>query len=229
MSLNHSTIAKFLREQFTGKNPIRVASSNKQAMIDQIKTCLGGLYNVDIETQRYYHSRWETYEFLIGFSIKDTSSRYAWGHSFSLLLNETSQLIIYHSGTTAFISNLDELVAFIDVCQDRLDRQNAQKSKRQKVRDLKAQAVIAQVKKMAKEDKFDFYTDTDTVKLKLYIRLTDREAIRLDIPFKRFQEILPQLRETIQSLRDLYASGIKFKIESPRYLYRSGWITHESL
>lgn len=231
MSLSHVTIKKLMRETFTGEKPIHVAEADKAAIRAQIKDRLTSLNNIRIENEHNYYPKTEPYEFLIGFTIEDPHDRYAlWRQNFRLMVDMADKLVIRHSGRTAFISDLEELISFIDTCQDRLDRQNAKKNKRQKVRDLKKQAIIAQIKKIAKEDKFDFCTDTDTVKLKLYIRLSkeDREAIRLDIPFSKFQAVLPQLRQSIQSLRDLYHSGIKFKLESPRY-YRSSWIEHESL
>jgi predicted RNase H-like nuclease len=65
------------------------------------------------------------------------------------------------------------VVALVQAFLQRVDRQKAQAAKRQKQKDLKVQAILAQVRKMAKEDRFDFATEVDSVKLKLIIRLSD--------------------------------------------------------
>ena len=129
------------------------------------------------------------------------------------------------------VSDIHEIVQFITHIKQRMARRQAQKAKRNKIRDLKAQAIIAQVKQLAKEDQFDFMTATDSQKLKLYVKLSDRDAIEIHIPFSKFQQILPQLRTTIASLRELHASGLRFKITSGnigRY-WRPEWISHQSL
>ena len=63
-----------------------------------------------------------------------------------------------------------------------------------KVRDLLAQAILAQVRKLATEERFDFMSETDAQKLKLFVKLSDDHAVVLHIPFKEFKQFLPQLR-----------------------------------
>jgi hypothetical protein len=113
----------------------------------------------------------------------------------------------------------------------RLERQQVLASKRHKVRELKSQAIIAQVKKLAKEEQFDFYAESDTQKLKLYVKLSAHECMELQIPFSKFQEALPHPHTTILGLRELYAGGIKFKLQalSSYRLHDRKWITPESL
>jgi len=95
---------------------------------------------------------------------------------------------------------------------------------------LKAQAIIAQVKQLAKAERFDFMTDMDSQKLKLFVKLSERHSIELHIPFKQFEQMLPQLRAAIVALRELHVSGIRFKIVSRRALpWRQSWVSHKSL
>ena len=81
-----------------------------------------------------------------------------------------------------------------------MDRKRALKAKRGKVRDLLAQAILAQVRKLAKEEKFDFMSETDAQKLNLFVKLSDDHAVVLHIPFKDFKQFLPQLRSVIVTL-----------------------------
>ena len=97
-------------------------------------------------------------------------------------------------------------------------------AKRQKQKDLKVQAILAQVRKMAKEDGFDFATEVDSIKLKLIIRLSDQDYFAILIPFNQFKEVLPKLRTAIQALRETYNSGVRFKTHLKRGYRRSDWI-----
>jgi hypothetical protein len=94
---------------------------------------------------------------------------------------------------------------------------------------LKIQAILAQVRKIAKEDKFDFATEVDTIKLKLIIRLSDNDYFAILIPFNQFKEVLPKLRTAIQALRETYNTGVRFKTHLKRGYRRSDWIRHEDL
>ncbi|MBP0038367.1 MAG: hypothetical protein J7519_11770, partial [Roseofilum sp. SID1] len=128
------------------------------------------------------------------------------------------------------VSDLSEMVALIQAFFQRVDRQKAQAAKRQKQKDLKVQAILAQVRKIAKEDQFDFATEVDTVKLKLIIRLSDNnDYFAILIPFNQFKEVLPKLRTAIQALRETYNSGVRFTTRLKRGYGRSSWIRHEDL
>jgi len=103
-------------------------------------------------------------------------------------------------------------------CKQRLERKRALQAKRGKVRQLLAQAILAQVRKLAREERFDFMSESDAQKLKLYVKLSDEHAIELHIPFREFKQILPQLRSAIVALRQLYQSGLRFHVVSRRAL-----------
>ena len=91
------------------------------------------------------------------------------------------------------------------------------------------QAILAQVRKIAKEDRFDFATEVDSVKLKLIIRLSDQDDFAILIPFSQFKEVLPKLRTAIRALRETYNTGVRFKTNLKRGYRRSNWIRHEDL
>ncbi len=229
MTLQQPTIEKLFREHFKGSNPISGTADELKELGKIIEQRIKGMKNVGIN-ERYYHSE-KKKRMVCEFSVKDKPDRYYYnsGNDFALMINEKGELCIEHNSAKATVSDLEEIISFLSTCLGRVERQQAQRSKRKKLRDFKTQAIIAQIKKLAKEDKFDFSTDTDTVKLKLYVRLFDDECIEIHIPFSTFQEILPDLRSTISSLRDLCSKGITFKIKSV-YFYRGrGWITHDSL
>ncbi|MEZ4733203.1 MAG: hypothetical protein R3E79_39410 [Caldilineaceae bacterium] len=233
MAIPDPTIRRLLREHFSGASPIQATADQRDMLATQIRQRLSGMKYVEAERSTYYVDQREKDRFVCSFSINEPSDVRYYGNttSFTVKLNERGQLTISHWRHPALISSLDEMVAFVVACQEVVDRKIAQKSRRQKVRELKAQAIVAQIKKIAKEDKFDFYTETDTQKLTLYVCLSDKESVELQIPFPKFEEVLPQLRASIQAVRELYARGIKFKVGqfSPSSWRSQHWVRHETL
>jgi len=237
MSLPSRSVEKFLRENFSGENPITVKVNEREAWMEKIKARVDGIRNVKYEedTSVYYaNTPKERYLGSLRIYDSESSQRYYYleSTSFNFRLDDDDQLFIHHNHHRgrALISDLGELVNFIVVCNERLDRRAAQNNKRKKVRGLKSQAMLAQIKKIAREEQFNFATRTDTVKMKLFIQLYDDDCIELHIPFTEFQEVLPKLRDIFQSARALYEHGIKLKMRKKSNYGRQGtWISYEDL
>ncbi len=168
MSLTLPTVNKFFKENFKGEKPIRGTAEELKEFGKIVQQRIKGLQNIRIKKDHFL-SEEKKKRLVCEFSVNDPpdTDRYYFrgSNDFSLLVNEKGELTIDHWGANAVISDIEELMSFISTCQERIERQQAQRSKRKKLREFKAQAIIAQVKKMAKEEKFDFYTATDTVKL----------------------------------------------------------------
>lgn len=233
MSLTHASIRKIMTASFKQKTPMKVELSERQTLGEQINDRLAGLTYVKVDEQPYSMRAEEKDRFVTSFAIQEPSNRYysSWSNTwFRLLVNEQGQLVIRDYLNEYLVSSLDELVDFVINCQERVDRRVAQKNKRKKIREFKAQAIIAQVKKIAQEEQFAYYTETDTIKLKLYVKMSDKKFAKLDIPFKSFQEILPHLRATIQGLMMMHAQGINVTIKSMNTFHwrDSKWMEPES-
>jgi hypothetical protein len=97
------------------------------------------------------------------------------------------------------VSGLDEVSRFVEHCRQRLDRRKAMSAKRGKVRELLAQAILAQVRKLGKEARFDFMSETDVHKLSLYVKLSDNQSAVFHIPLKDPAEPLIPRRRRIGS------------------------------
>lgn len=217
MSLSIAFIEKTMRENFTGSTPWRIAPDERESAKQQIKERLSRLNNIKVDQKPHYNHGYDKpkRDVLCSFLI-DNSSGYDWrsDYNFGLLLNYRQELILCYSyAKDAVVSSIAELEAFIAACQAQLDRQAALANKRQKVREFKAQAIIAQVKQIATEDQFEFFTENDRVKLKLSVLLDKNKIIEINIPFSRFQEVLPRLRSIIASLREVYQQGVQFKMK----------------
>ena len=197
MGLPTSTIKKLFREHFQAAQPWLVADLEREALVadhhpacrraarrehgSPALLCLGTragppcvLYRPEAAGESVFYR----------------------GTSFRLLLNDQGALTIQHDvyrqvTDTALVASVEQLLGFLMACREALERQEALASKRQKVRDLKAQAIVAQVKKLAREEQFDFYTKTDTVKLTLYVKIADDTSLELQIAFKDFARPCP--------------------------------------
>jgi hypothetical protein len=233
MGLQRRTIQKLLREDFPGTRPLVVDPVAREQLGAEIASRLEGFEGVDTKAYGFVPEKHRP-RFIGSFSIIDYEPRYYYGarDSFHLLLDDANRLTIKatRSGDSALVSDLDEIVQFVRYCKQRLERKRALQAKRGKVRQLLAQAILAQVKKQAREERFDFMSESDAQKLKLYVRLSDEHAIELHILFREFKQILPQLRSAIVALRQLYQSGLRFHVVSRRALpWRETWVTYQSL
>ncbi|MGE0084225.1 MAG: hypothetical protein AB7S75_07355 [Desulfococcaceae bacterium] len=231
MTIQRTTIRKFFREHFTGNSPIRIGTGERETLAKKIRQRISGIADVRISERPYYISEKHKDRYVCGFTIEEPDSRhyYHYRDSFSLILDEQGNLTIEEGySQKALVSDLEEIVSFIAACKKRLERQKVLRSKRKKVRDFKSQAIVSQVRRLAKQEKFDFCTATDNVKLKLFVKLSETECIELQIPFSKFQEILPNLRSAVLALREMTSTGIKFRIRGVSS-YHHTWITHSSI
>lgn len=231
MTLSTSTIKKLLHEHFPGAQPRRLDAAEKAAFTTTISQRLASLPGVKVNEYAYVPESQKA-PFVCSFTFAMPSQQYYFSYKrFALLVNERQELMLDAPGGSAVVSTIDELVAFATACVERLQRQQVLSSKRQKVRDLKAQAIIAQVKQLARDEQLTFSTASDTHKLKLYVKLSARECIELHIPFAKFQDVLPHLRATILALRELHRRGIPFKLQSlaSHRLAQAPWVTPETL
>jgi hypothetical protein len=233
MGLQLRTIQKLLREDFAGAAPLVVADADREKVAADLKARLGRFDGVDTKNDGWVRQE-EKPRLVCSFSIIDPEPYYYYGvrDSFRLFLDDLARLTIKEarSGDSALVSDLDEVIQFVRHCKQRLERQKALRAKRGKVRDLLAQAILAQVRKLATEERFDFMSETDAQKLKLFVKLSDDHAVVLHIPFKEFKQFLPQLRSAIVTLRQLYQNGIRFQIVGRRGLpWRKSWVTYQSL
>ena len=233
MALQRRTIQKLLREDFPGTNPLVVDPARREKIAADLKARLERLDGVDTKEHAWVREE-EKPRFVCSFALLDNEAYYYYASrvSFHLLLDDVKRLTIRgtHGGDSALVSDLEEVVRFVRHSKQRLERHKALRSKRGKVRELLAQAILGHVRKLAKKERFDFMSETDAQKLNLFVKLSEEHVLVLPIPFKDFKKYLPYLGSAIVALRQLYQNGIRFQIVSRRGLPgRKSWTTHESL
>ena len=233
MGLQRRTIQKLLREDFLGANPIIVAAPEREKLVAEIKEKLERIHDLDTKNYSYIRDE-EKPRVLYSFMIVDPEPYYYHGGrtTFRLITDDLGRLSIkeVHDGDSALVSDLDEVIRFIGHCNERIGAQEGIEGPARQGARPAAQAILAQVKRVAKEERFEFMSETDAQKLKLFVKLSDEHAVVLHIPFKDFKKFLPQLRSVIVTLRQLYQNGIRFQIVGQGGLpWRKSWVTHETL
>jgi hypothetical protein len=130
--------------------------------------------------------------------------------------DETGCLVLANYSKDASPVDLTTLQRVIDETFNFIDMDNADKLKKQKIRDLKTQGIVARLNEIAKEDGFKFYYHQIPTRVKLTVELPEKKLLRIDIPFSKFQEVMQQVRPFIKSSRELAATGLGFAIEKDK-------------
>ena len=248
MSMPDNTLRKLMQTYFTTQQALLIPEEERAQWEATIREQLSTIRDIGFELSYNYSSRYAHDDCICNFYIQDpdresgsSSRRYGFDHDkvkFRLLRNVKGELVIEHEygGRASLVSSIEQLVGFIRACQVQLDRRYTKVQKKQKLRDLKEQAIIASVKQLAKEEQFSFYTKSNSIRMYLYVRLSARECLELQIPFNKFEDLFPQLRTIIQSARGLYEQGVKFKVKQnndykheQRLGYSTLWIQPEEL
>jgi hypothetical protein len=228
MTLAIATLRKLLREHLPDEPGLKLAPEALAESVATLKDRLLALPGIeDVSGQRYYSG--DRQKPLLVLALREPGTQiYDWRRTELELYSDPEQgLVLSVYGERKPVSDPQSIVALVRACQAALQRRRANDVKREKLRNLKSQAIVARIKSIAREDGFDFATQADRVKLKLYVRLGEREIMEILIPFKRFEEILPRLRETIADIRKLHADGIRFSIKQSEP--RVTWIDHRKL
>ncbi len=243
MSITRRSLEKLLRDNISGSNPLEVSPEQAQELAEDFLARVEPLPGVQRNDSCHYgrpsqvvpgssHQPPED-TFCCGVLLEESQDRWYRDRTHLHLLRSPDRRLWVKLGmarSQAPVSDIGEVVALVEGFLQRVEQQKAKAVKRQKQKDLKVQAILAQVRKIAKEDQFDFATDVDSVKLKLIIRLSKDDYFVIEIPFKRFKEVLPNLRTAIQALREVYNSGVRFKTNLKRgYGRRSDWVRHQDL
>jgi hypothetical protein len=232
MSLPHPSIAKLLREHFPGDAPLEIADDEREAFIARLRKRFKGDRFVDFERETTWVPEDERARHLCTMRLHDPDGRYSYGSDlFQLRLDESGRLEIegggYSGKASAKVSSFEEVVAFVNEYKRRLERQRVLWKRREKVQTFQQAAMVAQVKKLAREEKIDVMAELTASRFKVWVRLNAKQdALEIHFPPRSFQEVLPRLPAVIRALRESWAAGVTFKTVNRRSLpWRGEWIT----
>ncbi|MBC6480610.1 MAG: hypothetical protein GDA56_25440 [Hormoscilla sp. GM7CHS1pb] len=240
MSITSRSLQKLLRDNISGEKPLSVDLEQARELAEELLARVEPLAGAKRNDNCHHYHRFRggssadqppANDLCCCILLEESSDRWYRNETHLHLLRSPDRQLWVDLGyeRSAPVSDIGEVVALVQAFLQRVDRQKAQAAKRQKQKDLKVQAILAQVRKIAKEDRFDFATEVDSIKLKLIIRLSDQDYFAILIPFNQFKEVLPKLRTAIQALRETYNTGVRFKTNLKRGYRRSDWIRHQDL
>jgi hypothetical protein len=226
------SVRKLFREHFSGESPIQIDPGQRTTLIKEWRAKLEKIEGVRLTNHPGDRdSRSPTW---VRFTIPDPNASQTYYRSDELRLERNDQGELecvfgkFDREIAGPISDFGEVESLVAEVLRRYVKRHAGEAKRAKVRSMKSKAIVARVKALAKEEQFDFATSMDTQKLRLFVKLSSQHMIEIHIPFTRFEKVLPQLQETIRTLRSLYDDGLRFKmIGFMQADWRTEWIRYE--
>jgi len=223
LKLPVQSVNKLFRECFSGDSPVHVDLKKRSEFTKQWYNQLSKIDGVRLTN--HPGDRDPRSRTLCRFTIPEPHLDHQYWRTDELRLetNDEQQLILTlgnwrRSDIVAVVSSVDEIANLVRQTLQRYARRQASERKRDKVRQFKSKAILAQVEKMATEDRFDYAATTDTKKLKLFVRLSASDLIEIVIPFARFEQVVPQLRDTIATMRNLHQNGLRFRTSTRQRL-----------
>lgn len=136
------------------------------------------------------------YSVVIGFSKEGVRQLYA-GHT---------------SGEGVPLTSLEQLQRLTKKLNERLDQEQARQSKRDKILRLKQRSIETQVEELARRLRFAYALRPMQLKTKLYVRVSDADAMVIDVPHKALQETLDRLETLLVTVRQLAGEGLHFQM-----------------
>jgi len=224
MAIHPLSARKILRSVFKSCSDTTYPTESEQikkleALYRELKTKLASFKKLKIEklykkNQSYFNSHkiaieinyQPRYDFFFTYRQYDTLT----------ILFKDNQLYVEAGYGEAPLINTDQVVAYFHEVDKKRDQVYKNKSKKNKVKKLKEEAVLSHVKGLCKKLKLQYNIEAFHLKMKLSLRLDDKYMIEIDIPYNKFQEILQELEFAIKSAITLYNHGLILKISSNR-------------
>lgn len=140
--------------------------------------------------------------------------------------NEQNELVITGSRfkKNYYINDLDSIFAVVEALHKLYIKEDQEETKKEKINALKATSMFGKLKEIAEEDGFEYAITRKKLYAVLLIKLTNRDALNIHVPYKNFQEVMQQVRPLIKTIRELTQQGITFKIQGFGYI---SWNTIE--
>ncbi len=222
MKIKKSIIRSILKETFKDVTPLVIEGRYKQQeyieeFINKVnKSCKAQKLKANKTTSYYHDDRKQEYVYASLYwhdSYYDSSNLWVGFEENVLTLSD-------YSTEVGIDGSMEKLAAFYDKLELERDKLLFEINKKEKVKNIKANAIESAIIELAKEDKFEYYIETNSIRLNLYIKITSTSELLILIPFSKFQDAIKNVRETVQTIRQLTEQGLQFKIKA---LTRTAW------
>ncbi len=133
--------------------------------------------------------------------------------------NEDNQLTL---GVSSYnwswsLGGLHDLEKFTRLANEFFEDKHKEDLRREKLQNLKTNSIVAKLAEIAKEDNFEYAYEQNARQVNLYVKLPGGNALGIQVPFGRFQEVMQQVRPLVKSVRELTEGGVVFSIK------KAGW------
>ena len=213
---NYRTIKNIIADLSKQALPIYAYSqSEKDAVFDKIKNLIGSDTRLTLSYSTYRGSEDPDWVKCLRVLFKKFDKSYS--PMPSLRFDTKGRLCFdnYYADTHHPI-DFDGLQQVIDAVFDILEIDEADKLKKQKMRDLKAQGILSRLNEIAKEDGFKFNYEQLATRINVIIHLPYDKILTFNVLFANFQETMQKIRPFIQRSRELAEMGVPFFIEKAK-------------
>jgi len=118
---------------------------------------------------------------------------------------------------------IDEFYKEFELAENRESHKANNEIKRQKIKGIKRNAILATLNQIATEQGFEYMIESYVSKVKIYIRLSKNDFMEIDVPYKNFQDVLQQVTNAYKAVKDLKDKNIPIKIKYSIYTEGMDW------
>jgi hypothetical protein len=134
---------------------------------------------------------------------------------FNIRFSKENELIVHNYRVGDYkIDGIEEILRHFELLKKASEVFKHEKTKKLKIRSLKISAILSSFEEIAAEENFEYAYDYDTVKIVIKLRLEKNRVLNINIPFSKFQEVLPKVRPLIRNVIDLGEHGIVFTVKN---------------
>jgi len=112
------------------------------------------------------------------------------------------------------LGGLPHLRRVVGAVRERLHQRLKREQKREKLKKLKERAIATHVEALAARMGLSYALENMHNKVKLAIKLDERNGLFFDIPHGRFQQAIDEMPPIIEAVQEVYARGVRFTIAS---------------
>ncbi len=211
MHISKRNVKKIIDEVFTNPTPIIVEhEANQKEYLEVLQKKLTNIPNWKATkgSIKYYG------ETKTNYTIDLRSNDFLYHDNLEICFDSNNRLILVHQYQHAYLHTVAEVELYVEKMQQELNALENVEIKKDKIRDIKTNAIVASIKQIAEEINFQYSYNTDKFKVILRVKLNKKKnLIEIHIPYNKFQEVLPNVKGIIKSIFEMEELGINFKIK----------------
>ncbi len=231
------SIRKFLRETFSGLEPVRIEKTPDQIeWLKPVQKQLDALIRVECKFHVIHRLKLSEQTSQLDITVSPNESGRRWGDSerFKLYFSdETGReglLLMSDDGWRrrdvgeGIVSNVEEVEKLVGLVKGRQDRNALRERKSEKLSTLKESGMKARLRELGNEMDFSFAIGQNARNVNLSLRVAGKKTgYHFSFPKGKFDSMLEQLPELISNFENMANLGIAFRTNNRKW-QQSEWI-----